>query len=168
MLIPIYPASPLGFSEGGRFFYEKQFLPLLVEIGFQPLDPWRMTDQCLLDEASATPYGIEQREKWRFVNQIIGRNNTEAIQKSAILVAVLDGVDVDSGTASEVGYGAALGKPVIGYRGDFRLSADNVGSTVNLQVEYFIRLHGGEVVTTLVELRSVLVRWHEMLRNRHP
>ena len=34
----------------------------------------------------------------------------------------------------------------MGYRGDFRLSADNEGGVVNLQVEFFIRESGGTIV----------------------
>jgi nucleoside 2-deoxyribosyltransferase len=56
---------------------------------------------------------------------------------------------VDSGTAAEIGYAFAMGKPILGYRGDFRLSADNEGSTVNLQVEYFITQSGGQIITEL-------------------
>ena len=37
-----------------------------------------------------------------------------------VVVAVLDGAAVDSGTAFEVGYAYARGKPLIGVRTDFR------------------------------------------------
>lgn len=59
-----------------------------------------------------------------------------------------------------------MGRPIIGYRGDFRLSADNPGSIVNLQVEYFIALNGIEIrpiSTSLTELEEVLVAWHKKL-----
>ncbi len=72
------------------------------------------------------------------------------------MIAVLDGVDVDSGTAAEIGYAFGIGKLIVGYRGDFRLSADNEGSTVNLQVEYFIRKSGGSIVTRLEDLALAL------------
>jgi nucleoside 2-deoxyribosyltransferase len=38
-------------------------------------------------------------------------------------VAILDGPDVDSGTAFEVGYACAKGKPVIGLKTDMRVFA---------------------------------------------
>ena len=41
---------------------------------------------------------------------------------------------------------------IVGYRGDFRLAADNIGSTVNLQVEYFIRASGGAIAASLAVL----------------
>ncbi len=72
------------------------------------------------------------------------------------MLAVLDGVDVDSGTAAEIGYAFAKCKKILGYRGDFRLSADNDGSTVNLQVEYFIRASGGTIITTIKQLNAEL------------
>ncbi len=71
-------------------------------------------------------------------------------------MAVLDGADVDSGTAAEIGYAFARGKRIVGYRGDFRLSADNEGSIVNLQVEYFIRASGGAIVEHYEELEPSL------------
>jgi nucleoside 2-deoxyribosyltransferase len=72
------------------------------------------------------------------------------------MIAVLDGPDVDSGTAAEIGYAFARGKLVVGYRGDFRLSADNEGGIVNLQVEFFIRESGGDIVSVYTELERSL------------
>ena len=86
----------------------------------------------------------------------MGKRNAEAIRSSDGMIAVLDGVDIDSGTASEIGYAYGLGKLIAGYRGDFRLSADNEGSTVNLQVEYFIRSSGGKIVTTVEDFDKIL------------
>ncbi|NOZ24345.1 MAG: nucleoside 2-deoxyribosyltransferase [Planctomycetes bacterium] len=44
----------------------------------------------------------------------------EEIDRSDVLVAVLDGSDCDSGTAFEVGYAYAREKAIIGLRTDFR------------------------------------------------
>lgn len=152
----VYLASPLGFSESGRLFYYEKLIPMVVKSGFEVLDPWVLTAQEVIQPAVLLPYGPKRKSAWQKINKIIGRNNVEAIRKSNLIIAVLDGVDVDSGTASEIGYGAALDKPVIGYRGDFRLSTDNDGAMINLQVEYFIRLNGGTIVTNLKELESIL------------
>jgi nucleoside 2-deoxyribosyltransferase len=57
------------------------------------------------------------------------------VDSSDIVVAVLDGVDVDSGTAWEIGYAYAKGKPVVGLRTDFRDLSDGI---VNLMVEMAI------------------------------
>lgn len=57
------------------------------------------------------------------------------VDSSDIVIAVLDGVDVDSGTAWEIGYAYARGKPVIGLRTDFRTMLDGI---VNLMVEMSI------------------------------
>ena len=131
-------------------------IPEITHLGFEILDPWKLTPGDLIDEVSAMPYGIEKRDKWRVLNTIIGSNNSKAIRESDGLFAILDGVDVDSGTASEIGYAAALGKPIVGYRGDFRLSADNEGGTVNIQVQYFIEMHGGKLIQELSNLPEAL------------
>ena len=61
---------------------------------------------------------------------------------------MLDGPDVDSGTAAEIGWAAARQCPVVGLRTDFRL-ADHEAAPVNLQVEDFITVSGGALVTSL-------------------
>ena len=66
--------------------------------------------------------------------------------------------DVDSGTAAEIGYACARGKPILGYRGDFRLAAENEGGRVNLQVEFFIRDSGGDIVPRIDDLAEALTR----------
>jgi nucleoside 2-deoxyribosyltransferase len=104
------------------------------------------------------PYGPERRDAWLWLNVEIGGNNRAAIHKCEGVLAVLEGTDVDSRTAAEIGYAFAKGKPIVGYRGDFRLSADNEGPIVNLQVEYFIRQGGGEIVTAFADVRAALVR----------
>jgi nucleoside 2-deoxyribosyltransferase len=65
--------------------------------------------------------------------KIIFNKNLKGIEKSDIIVAVLDGADVDSGTAWEIGYAFAKGKPVIGLRTDFR--SLGIEGTVNLMIE---------------------------------
>jgi nucleoside 2-deoxyribosyltransferase len=48
----------------------------------------------------------------------------EGIDAADMVVALLDGADSDSGTAFELGYARARGKPIIGIRTDFRQSQD--------------------------------------------
>ena len=127
-------------------------------LGYTVLDPWALTDPRQLEALQALPPGPERREAWRALNGEIGARNRAAIDTAHGVVAVLDGVDVDSGTAAEVGYAFARGKWIVGYRGDFRLSADNEGSVVNLQVEFFIEKSGGSIVTRLSELSGALRR----------
>jgi nucleoside 2-deoxyribosyltransferase len=59
--------------------------------------------------------------------------NKTALDHSDIIVAIIDGPDADSGTAWEMGYAFAAGKPVIALRTDFR----RVGyhERVNLMLE---------------------------------
>jgi nucleoside 2-deoxyribosyltransferase len=154
--VKIYAASPLGFSEVGRDFYDGKFLPLLRSLGHDVLDPWVLTPQTKIDAVTGMPYGPQRRDAWRALDAEIGRNNFEALRSANAVVAVLDGVDVDSGTASEIGCAFALGKGILGYRGDFRLAGDNDGATINLQVEYFIEASGGSIVHALADIPAGL------------
>ena len=147
-----YIASPLGFSEVGRDFYYGKLLPQLKSMGIEIIDPWVLTSQEKIDTIVNLDFGQAKKNAWEELNIEIGKNNAQGIKDCDILIAILDGTDVDSGTASEIGHAAALNKAIEGYRGDFRLSADNIGSTVNLQVEYFIKSSGGEITETLNDL----------------
>ena len=160
----IYLAGPFGFSEAGRAFHETIVVPTVQRLGHVALDPWSATNPLGIEpdldaEIAATkemPYGEPRREAWRKLNPRIGAKNRDLIDACDLVFAVLDGVDVDSGTAAEIGYAFARGKPILGYRGDFRLSADNDGTIVNLQVEYFIRASGGTIIDRMDELAAIL------------
>ncbi len=162
----IYLAGPLGFSEAGRSFHETVIVPLLERLGHTVFDPWKLTDGKKIARVNAMPFGAAKRRRWAALNRAIGENNARAVSRCDMLFAVLDGVDVDSGTAAEIGYAFALGKPILGYRGDFRLAADNEGSTVNLQVEYFIRASGGAIIDSAQRLCATLFRMQRRLKIR--
>jgi nucleoside 2-deoxyribosyltransferase len=164
----VYISGPLGFSDIGRLFHNQVLVPTIRGLGYQVLDPWTLTDQAKIDAVQKMPFGPSRRDAWRGLNVEMGSNNRRAIDDCDLVFAVLDGVDVDSGTASEIGYAFAKGKPILGYRGDFRLSADNEGSTVNLQVEYFIRESGGEIISTVAAIAHALAKIKDQaLRRTH-
>ena len=146
---PCYIASPLGFSEAGRAYYAERFLPALAA-HVEPVDPWTLS---LPEEFAAAraagrvhAFGIE-----------VGERNAEAIRGARLLIAQLDGQEVDAGTAAEVGYAAALGRPCLGVRSDLRASGEP-GMRVNLQLEAFVVLSGGFVAGSLDELVARLAQ----------
>lgn len=151
----VYLASPLGFAESTREFMAL-LEGLLRECGYAVSNPWRLADKNWFQEALRVEDAQKRQQALHSLNMRVGANNEQAIRECDLIVAVLDGVDVDSGTASEVGFGYALAKRIYGYRGDFRRAGDNEGSLVNLQVEYWITRSGGYIVTTLEDLRSAL------------
>lgn len=152
----VYLASPLGFTEIGRKYYYEHLIPFLEKRGFSVLDPWTSTPANKIRQVQGMEYGKKKRDAWKQLNSEIGDNNRNAIDQCDCILAVLDGTDVDSGVAAEIGYGFGAGKKIIGYRGDFRLSADNEGATVNLQVEYFIEKSGGRIADNIDDAVSLL------------
>lgn len=148
----LYLAAPFGFSEAGRYYVQHQLRPHFQALGHRLIDPFDPPNRSEIDRISQMSPGVERLDAWKAMNPIIGRQNRESIDVADAVFAILDGVDVDSGTASEVGYAFAKGKRIWGYRGDFRLSADNEGSIVNLQVEHFIVASGGRIFTRLEDV----------------
>jgi nucleoside 2-deoxyribosyltransferase len=150
----LYLASPLGFADSTRPYMKSlvEMLSPYVDV----LNPW---DKTGFDEEFARLAGendfAARRDQLAKINSELGRLNAQDIDSANGLFAILDGVDVDSGTAAEIGYAYARGKYICGLRTDFRLSADNHGSTVNLQVEYFIQSSGGKIVRTAEELVEI-------------
>lgn len=144
----IYIASPLGFAASTQAFMERAVRRLSEIVHVEnPWDDVRFVDE--FAEIAGLKSYPERVSRLQAINTELGRTNAERIDKSDAVFAVLDGVDVDSGTAAEIGYAFAKGKKVYGLRTDFRLAGDNIGATVNLQVEYFITASGGRVVITL-------------------
>lgn len=152
----VYLASPLGFAESTR-----DFMPLiesqLTDCGYTVVNPWHLADPQKFAAATLIENMGERRQALHKVNMEVAAENEKAIRECQLVVAVLDGIDVDSGTASEVGFAYAIGKRIYGYRGDFRMAGDNEGSLVNLQVEYWIESSGGCIVRSLDQLRQRLI-----------
>ncbi|MGC4192199.1 MAG: nucleoside 2-deoxyribosyltransferase [Thermomicrobiales bacterium] len=150
----IYLASPLGFAESTRAFMVHLAAELSAYVAV--INPW--DDQRFAAEfvalASENDW-TKRTARLAEINMELGRKNVAGIERADGLFAVLDGVDVDSGTAAEIGYAAAKGKFVAGLRTDFRLAGDNHGSLVNLQVEYFIHQSGGRIATTTGDLLTI-------------
>ncbi len=145
--IRCYVASPLGFSEAGRHYYENIYLPALGTV-VEPVDPWALTTD---DEIAAAAAAGRERE---FALEI-GRRNSESIRTCRMLAAFLDGQEPDAGTVAEVGYAVGIGLRCFGLRSDFRESGEP-GASVNLQVQWFIVESRGCIVSTLDELVTVL------------
>jgi nucleoside 2-deoxyribosyltransferase len=138
-----YVASALGFSAAGAYYYEQIYLPALRQV-VTPVDPWELTTGQEVAEARA---GRRERE---FALEI-GRRNADAVRSCTLLAAHLDGQEVDSGTAAEVGFAAALGLRCFAVRTDLRQSGEP-GVSVNLQVEHFLVASGGGLCSSLDEL----------------
>jgi nucleoside 2-deoxyribosyltransferase len=150
----IYVASPLGFNEPGRHWAATVLHPRLTGAGFEVLDPW--VDETGAAAATlALPAGAERVDALREMSRTIGARNRRLLAQATAVLAVLDGPDVDSGTAAEIGWAAAHGRPVVGLRSDFRL-ADHEAAAVNLQVEDFVVVSGGRLVSTLDEAMAAL------------
>ena len=163
----VYVASPLGFTAAGRLYSETILLPAIRAAGLEPLDPWSVEPDVLrvfeLDRDDP-----ERRQSLGETNRRVGQRNAEMIRDAVGVLAVLDGDDVDSGTAAEIGYAAALRRPIVGLRTDLRVSGDNEATLVNLQVEWFILESGGTLATALddaTEALAILVAHAQAVRD---
>ncbi|HPP94749.1 MAG TPA: nucleoside 2-deoxyribosyltransferase, partial [Spirochaetota bacterium] len=105
----IYLASPLGFYESGRIFLYEHLIPLVESLNLEVIDPWRLTAESEIKKVSSISDYVERKKQWERLNLIIGENNKNGIENSDGLLAVLDGSDVDSGTASEIGFAYGIG-----------------------------------------------------------
>ena len=144
----VYLASPLGFAASTAAFMAELVARLADHVIV--VNPWadHRFDRDFANLSRLNDHH-ERVRRLHDINHQLGRGNEERIRSSDALIAVLDGVDVDSGTAAEIGFAYALGKRSYGIRTDFRLAGDNLGSIVNLQVQYFIEASGGRIVDSL-------------------
>lgn len=148
-----YIASPLGFSEAGIYFL--RLLRRRLSKFFIIIDPW---EYVLSRDIRSVRRENERLSRDQLIS--IGRKNEERIRSADVVIAVLDGPQVDDGTASEVGFAYGIGKRVYGYRGDLRRSGESCASAVNLQVEAFIIASGGRIFGSLEDMLDYFEKYY--------
>lgn len=131
----IYQAGPL-FS-AAEIRWHKDFKQQLAAAGYVVQWPGDFFTQQEIDAWGAdASIRIMERDR-------------AAIDACDVVVALLDGAQVDDGTAWEIGYAYAKGKPVIGIRTDFRNAGDTSYGRVNAMIE-------GSCVAIAKDLAGVL------------
>src|ERR1700733_7956377 len=144
-MFSLFIASPLGFSDAGLLWNKSVLVPALTSQGWKIRDPW--SDSFMASHRSADQ-GKDAHEH--------AARNLEMMEELDAVIAILDGSDVDSGTAAEVGYAAATGKVVFGLRTDPRGSGEYPGGRVNLQIEHLIARSGGQIGSAGSEIVKLL------------
>ena len=132
----VYVAGPL-FDEGERWFIEKVDA-LVQDCGFDTFLPHR-------DNPPKTADNVE----------LIFRNDKGGIDRCDVVVANLNGIMTDDGTAWEMGYAYAHGKFIIGLFTDWRARFPAPDEVVNLMMQCSVN----RLVRSLDELRDALVEW---------
>ncbi|MFP3946096.1 MAG: nucleoside 2-deoxyribosyltransferase [Archaeoglobaceae archaeon] len=80
------------------------------------------------------PAAVESEEE----KERVFETDLKVLRDCEVVVAVLDGGCVDSGTACEVGYACALGMPVVGIKTDIRVFSRS--EELNLMIEKAVKL----------------------------
>lgn len=137
-MVQIYLAGAL-FSQAERDF-NKKLQQMMIESGFSVFLPQE-------DAEDNKDQRIERNQSAIFFSCLNG------LQKSDMVVTVLDGTDVDSGTAWELGYAYAAEKPIVGIRTDFRIQTP--GEKVNLMIQETL----DDFVENVDDLKNVLVEY---------
>ncbi len=129
-----YIAGPL-FDEGERWFITK-IDALVAEAGFETFLPHR-------DNPPKTKDNVQE----------IFANDKRGIDECDIVVANLNGLTTDDGTAWELGYAYATGKYLIGLHTDWRARFEH--EVVNLMIETSLN----QMTRSLSELKAALDSW---------
>ena len=127
----IYQAGPL-FSQAERDFH-RHLSDVLARAGHKPVWPGD-----LLPEGSLAAAGPS-------APALIFKVCKGAMDHADCLAALLDGPQVDDGTAWEIGYAHARGLPVYGLRTDFRQAGDTRFSRINSMIEVSLAGLAGSV-----------------------
>ena len=105
-----------------------------------------------IKEISSIADSDERHAEFQKIASEIGIHNEQALRKADMLLAVLDGMEPDSGTCSELGFACALGKVCHGLRTDLRDAGDFSGLPINLQLLCWIGSSGGSLLRSLQEV----------------
>ncbi|MBL8154569.1 MAG: nucleoside 2-deoxyribosyltransferase [Anaerolineae bacterium] len=132
-----YIAGPL-FNEGERWF-DEQIERIAAEAGLTTFLPHRDGKEGKMKNAANIPR--------IFVEDVA------AIDAADIVIANLNGITTDDGTAWELGYAYARGKHLVGIYTDWRLHFQH--QTVNLMIECSL----AHLSRSLDDLRDYLHAW---------
>jgi len=124
----IYLAGPL-FSQAEQDWLRRLKAQILARAPAAPIEVCWPHDLFTAQEIA----GWGDRAK----HEIFGRCR-EHLDRADVVVALLDGTQVDDGTAWEIGYFYArrrYGQPIIGIRTDFRKAGDTDNARVNLMID---------------------------------
>jgi nucleoside 2-deoxyribosyltransferase len=146
----IYLASPLGFSPELKPYVER-VKARLNQLDYEVFDPWEQPFSKAIREASVIENHDERLAAYSRLAEEIGAANENGIRESDILLAVLDGAEIDSGCAAEVGFAVGIGRRSYGLRTDWRDTGE-FGLPLNLQVLHFIEKSGGELFRRIEEI----------------
>jgi len=136
VFMKVFLAAPL-FSEAERDFNSK-VAKRLRDRGFEV---WLAQESPFIHEGTS-----KEKEK-------IYEEDVSALKACNVVVAVLDGVEVDSGVAFEMGYAVAIGKPVIGLKTDHR--AFSKMEDINLMLEVPLIKLCKTMEDVITELKSI-------------
>ena len=117
----IYQAGPL-FSEADQTWH-RALKKTLEGAGHDVLWPGELVTQELVDA-----WGKDAPRRIMEIDR-------DALLSCDAVVALLDGAQVDDGTAWEAGFACAKGIPVLGIRTDFRVCGDTRHSVLNAMIE---------------------------------
>jgi len=132
----VFLAAPL-FSEAERYFNSK----VAKKLRDRGLEVWLAQESPFIHEGTS-------KEKKK-----IYKEDISALKACDVVVAVLDGVEVDSGVAFEIGYAVATGKPVIGLKTDHRTFSKV--EEVNLMLEIPLTKLCKSIEEVLTELENI-------------
>ena len=127
----VYVAGPL-FDEGERWWLER-VEEVVAAAGFSTFLPHR-------DNPPKTADNVDE----------IFRSNRANLDSCAFVVASLNGLTTDDGTAWEIGYAHARGRPIIGVHTDWRSRFPD--EVVNLMIQSSLT----ELARSLTELSERL------------
>jgi nucleoside 2-deoxyribosyltransferase len=140
--LKVYLAGPL-FSQAERAWNRRLAEQIAAELG----------GTVLLPQDFPAPDSCEEEDH----HSQIFRLCLEGVDACDVVVAILDGPDVDSGTAFEMGYAYALRKPAVGIRTDFRKLQDR-GTNLMLSRSCQAFVHRAEFGDDLAELAHEVCR----------
>jgi len=143
----VYLASPCGFNKE-HLGYLSRIKERLSALGFDVQDPWDSDHSAILRKAKNTG-GRTRVAAYLRAGLFIGVHNESMLRRADVVLGVLDGTDVDSGVACEMGLARGLGKRCYGLRCDWRDAGDLPHLPVNLQIVSLVHESGGRIFRSI-------------------
>jgi hypothetical protein len=131
-----------GFPESCDASDLKEEISAIENMGYNIVNLRKIVEQENSKKELKTQYNNKKESVCRLME--IGKKNYLAIKDCDCIIAMLGSPYFGSGSAADIGYGFAIGKPIVGYVKDNQ--STDVFRTKNASIYYYIEASGGKVI----------------------
>ncbi len=160
----VFLTDPTGLSDEATGFYKTMVIEEMMHAHYRMEAGWAITPPSFVMYDS-DPRQMRWHDTWLLLSQAIQDQAFAAIEASDVILVMMEGTQVMGAAAAAMGYGHALGKPILIYKYICERVVGKAFASVGVLAEHISNASGGGVLTSVDELLAELTKQEAYLEN---